>query len=140
METKSCEDLFYFVEDDYIHKKESIREMVFTYERMASQLKKEIIMCPADYPYLYAKSEITQNFLGQNYHWRKVNESLCTFLTSRIIIERYWEKYESMCKKEHAPFEKPLHDIYDKNYVFRLFPHWLYIYKYKFNFWLISKY
>ena len=114
LETKSCEDLVYFVEDDYIHKKESIREMVFTYERMASQLKKEIIMCPADYPYLYAKSEITQNFLGQNYHWRKVNESLCTFLTSRIIIERYWEKYESMCKKEHAPFEKPLHDIYDK--------------------------
>ena len=57
---------------------------------------------------------MTQNFLGENYHWRRVNESLCTFLTSKIIIEKYWEKYESMCKKEHAPFEKPLHDIYEK--------------------------
>ena len=52
--------------------------------------------------------------MGQNYHWRKVNESLCTFLTSKKIIEKYWEKYVSMCKKEHAPFEKPLHDIYEK--------------------------
>ena len=114
LEAKSCEDLIYFVEDDYIHKRESLREMVFSYERIASQLNKEIIMCPADYPYLYAKSEMTQNFLGENYHWRRVNESLCTFLTSKIIIEKYWEKYESMCKKEHAPFEKPLHDIYEK--------------------------
>ena len=114
LEAKKCNDLVYFVEDDYIHKKESLKEMVFTYERISSQLEKEIIICPADYPYLYAKSEITQNFLGQNYHWRKVNETLCTFLTSKKIIEKYWGKYLSMCEKEHAPFEKPMHDIYEK--------------------------
>ena len=113
LESKKCADLIYFVEDDYLHKKESLKEMIFTYERIASQIKNEIILCPADYPYLYAKSEITQNFLGQNYHWRKVNESLCTFLTSKKIIEKYWGKYVSMCEKEHAPFEKPLHEIYE---------------------------
>ena len=107
-------DLIYFVEDDYLHKKESLKEMIFTYERISSQLNKDIIICPADYPYLYAKSDITQNFLGQNYHWRKVNETLCTFLTSRKMVEKYWDKYLSMCKKEHAPFEKPLHEIYEK--------------------------
>ena len=114
LEAKKCEDLIYFVEDDYLHKKESLKEMIFTYERLASQINNEIILCPADYPYLYAKSEITQNFLGQNYHWRKVNETLCTFLTSKKMIEKYWDKYVSMCEKEHAPFEKPLHDIYEK--------------------------
>ena len=114
LESKKCEDLIYFVEDDYIHKKESLKEMVFAYERLASQTNNEIILCPADYPYLYAKSEMTQNFLGQNYHWRKVNETLCTFLTSKKIIEKHWNKYVSMCEKEHAPFEKPLHDIYEK--------------------------
>ena len=114
LEAKECEDLIYFVEDDYIHKKESLKEMIFTYERLASQINNEIILCPADYPYLYAKSEMTQNFLGQNYHWRKVNETLCTFLTSKKMIEKYWNKYVSMCEKEHAPFEKPLHDIYEK--------------------------
>ena len=114
LEAKKCEDLIYFVEDDYLHKKESLKEMIFTYERLASQINNEIIICPTDYPYLYAKSEITQNFLGQNYHWRKVNETLCTFLTSKKMIEKYWDKYVSMCEKEHAPFEKPLHDIYEK--------------------------
>ena len=114
LEAKKCEDLIYFVEDDYIHQKNSINEMVFTYERIASQLKKEIILCPSDYPYLYAKAEITQNFLGHRYHWRRINETLCTFLTSRIIIEKYWNKYVSMCEEEHAPFEKPMHDIYEK--------------------------
>ena len=114
LEAKKSEDLIYFVEDDYLHKKEAISEMIFTYERLSSQLNKEIILLPADYPYLYAKADLTQNFLGQNYHWRKVNESLCTFLTSKKIVEKYWEKYLSMCKKEHAPFEKPLHEIYNK--------------------------
>ena len=114
LEAKKCKDLVYFVEDDYIHKKESLKEMIFTYERLASQINNDIILCPTDYPYLYAKSEMTQNFLGQNYHWRKVNETLCTFLTSKKMVEKYWDKYVSMCKKEHAPFEKPLHDIYEE--------------------------
>ena len=114
LESKNCEDLIYFVEDDYLHRKNSLKEMIFTYERITSQLNKEIIICPTDYPYLYAKSEMTQNFLGHKYHWRRINETLCTFLTSKNIIEKYWEKYIEMCKKEHAPFEKPLHDIYKK--------------------------
>ena len=114
LESKNCKDLIYFVEDDYLHRKKSLKEMIFTYERITSQLNKEIIICPTDYPYLYAKSEMTQNFLGHKYHWRRVNETLCTFLTSKNIIQKYWDKYIAMCKKEHAPFEKPLHDIYEK--------------------------
>ena len=112
IEASKSDDLIYFVEDDYLHQKNSISEMIFTYERISSQLNKEIIICPTDYPYLYTKANLTQNFLGENSHWRKVDETLCTFLTSRKIIEKHWDKYISMCKKEHAPFEKPLHEIY----------------------------
>ena len=108
------EDLIYFVEDDYLHKRNSIQEMIFTYERISSQINSEIIICPADYPYLYAKTEATLNFLGHKSHWRKVGETLCTFLTSKQIIEKYWDKYVSMCQREHAPFEKPMHEIYEK--------------------------
>ena len=53
-----------------------------------------------------------KNFLGQNYHWRKVNETLCTFLMSKQTIEKHWDKLTSMCKQEHYPFESPLHKIY----------------------------
>ena len=114
LEAKKSEDLIYFVEDDYLHKRNSIKEMIFTYERISSQINSEIIICPADYPYLYAKTEATLNFLGHKSHWRKVGETLCTFLTSKQIIEKYWDKYVSMCQKEHAPFEKPMHEIYER--------------------------
>ena len=109
-----CEDLTYFVEDDYIHEKNSLTEMLFTYEKIASLTKKELIICPTDYPFLYSQSEGTRIFLGDKKHWRQVDQTLCTFLTSKDIIERYWDLITSMCKFEHYPFEKPLHNIYKK--------------------------
>ncbi len=111
---KNCEDLVYFVEDDYIHKLETIEEMIFAYERISSQLNRELILCPSDYPYLYNNIHNTKIFLGNKYHWRSVRESLCTFLTSKKIIHQHWEKFTSACKIEHYPFEKPFHDIYEK--------------------------
>jgi hypothetical protein len=110
------EDLIYFVEDDYLHKKDAITEMIYTYERISSQLNQEIILCPADYPYLYTKIEPSNIFLGANKHWRKIDETLCTFLTSKIILKKYWNNFVSMCQFEHYPFEQPLHEIYKLEY------------------------
>jgi hypothetical protein len=109
-------DLIYFVEDDYLHKQDTINEMIFTYERISSQINRELILCPADYPYLYTKIDPTNIFLGANKHWRKIDETLCTFLTSKVLLEKYWEKFISMCQFEHYPFEQPLHDIYRTEY------------------------
>ncbi|NCU74455.1 MAG: glycosyltransferase family 2 protein, partial [Candidatus Fonsibacter lacus] len=53
-------DLLYFVEDDYIHEKNSLSEMLFSYEKFASLIKDELILCPTDFPYLYNKFEPTQ--------------------------------------------------------------------------------
>ena len=113
---KQCSDLIYFVEDDYLHKKEALNEMFFAYERISSQLDNELFLCPADYPYLYPKTDLTNIFLGANYHWRKIDETLCTFLTSRTFLNKHWDKLESMCKFEHYPFERPLHEIYKTEY------------------------
>ena len=108
------EDLTYFVEDDYIHEKNSLTEMLFAYEKIASLTNKELIICPTDYPFLYNQSEGTKIFLGDKKHWRQIDQTLCTFLTSKKIIDRYWDQIISMCKFEHYPFEKPLHNIYKK--------------------------
>ena len=51
------EDLIFFIEDDYIHFEPMLEEIIASYERIASQLNREIFMCPADYPYLYTKIE-----------------------------------------------------------------------------------
>ncbi len=114
IESKSAEDLVYFVEDDYLHRRNALNEMVFTYERIASQYKDDLILCPTDYPYLYSKAEKTQIFLGDKYHWRKIGETLCTFLTSKKLVDRNWDILKSMCELEHYPFEQPLHKIYEK--------------------------
>ena len=107
-------DLIYFVEDDYIHKKESLGEMILTYEKISSQINREFFLCPVDYPYLYKQAEYTNILIGGKYHWRTVNESLLTFMTSRKLIEKYWNELILMCENEHSPFETPLHKIYEK--------------------------
>ena len=112
--SKISKDLIYFVEDDYIHELDSITEMLFTYERIASLTNKELVICPTDYPYLYTQAANTKIYLGEKYHWRKINETLCTFLTSREVVNENWEKFLSMCTFEHYPFESPLHEIYKK--------------------------
>ena len=110
--SRSSEDLIYFVEDDYIHENQCISEMIFTYERIASLTKNEIVMCPTDYPYLYMKADNTKLLLGENFHWRTVDETLCTFLMSKRTVEKHWSKLTGMCEQEHYPFESPLHEIY----------------------------
>jgi len=113
---EKCKDLIYFVEDDYLHHIDCISEMIATYERVSSQLGKELFLCPADYPYLYTKIEPTNIFIGTAKHWRTVSETLCTFLTSSYNVNKYWDKLISMCTYEHYPFEKPLHEIYETEY------------------------
>ena len=115
LQSRTSNDLIYFVEDDYIHELDSITEMLFTYERIASLTNKELVICPTDYPYLYVQAENTNIYLGEKYHWRKINETLCTFLTSKQIVDKHWEKFLSMCTFEHYPFESPLHEIYKEN-------------------------
>ena len=103
------------MEDDYLHQKHAISEMIFTYERLASQINKDLILCPTDYPYLYAKDEATKIYLGEKYHWRLVSESLVTFMTSKRLIEKNYNNLEKMGIEWIDPWEKPLHDIYNSN-------------------------
>ena len=111
---ESSADLFYFVEDDYIHKKDCLSEMIFTYEKLASTFNKELFLCPVDYPYLYKEAESTNIFIGHKYHWRRVRETLLTFMTSKKMIQKHWIKLIKMSETEHSPFETPLHEIYDE--------------------------
>ena len=107
-------DLIYFVEDDYLHQHDAIEEMIFSYEKFSTIYKKDIIMCPADYPFLYNKLDQTNILTGHKKHWRKVNESLCTYLISRNILKNNWKIYEKMFLNNFDPYEKPLHTLYKK--------------------------
>ncbi|MBC8295392.1 MAG: glycosyltransferase family 2 protein, partial [Pelagibacterales bacterium] len=45
---EQSDDLVFFVEDDYLHFEPMMEEMIASYERISSQLKKELFICPAD--------------------------------------------------------------------------------------------
>ena len=107
-------DLFYFLEDDYIHTNDAITEILFTYEKISSQLKKDIFICPADYPYLYSNIDNSNIFLGNSKHWRTVKETLITFLTSKSMIKKYLGELKLMGQIRHHPMELKLHEIYEK--------------------------
>ena len=108
------EDLIFFVEDDYLHFEPMLEEMVASYERIASQLKKDIFMCPSDYPYLYMNNEKTNILIGNKRHWRTINTTLCTFMTSKNLLNKYWENFKKTCSDRNDPFEKYINEIYEK--------------------------
>ena len=107
------DDLIFFIEDDYIHSETMLDEMISSYERLASQVKKDIIMCPADYPYLYMNDEKTNILIGSNRHWRTINKTLCTFMLSKNLLSKYWENFYKTCLDRHDPFEKYINEIYE---------------------------
>ena len=106
------EDLVFFVEDDYLHFETMLEEMVSSFQRISSQLGKDIFMCPSDYPYLYMGNKKTNILIGNKRHWRTIDKTLCTFLTSKTLINKYWDNFKKTCEKRHDPFEKYLNEIY----------------------------
>ena len=110
----SGEDLILFVEDDYIHFENMITDVVKTYERISSQLGNDIFICPSDYPFLYTNNEKANIFIGNERHWRTINKSLCTFFTSKDLLNKYWNNFEKNCLDRHEPFEKYLNEIYER--------------------------
>ena len=108
------EDLVFFVEDDYLHFEPMMEEMVASYERIASQVNKDIFMCPTDYPYLYMNNEKTNILIGNKRHWRTINQTLCTFMTTKSLLDKYWDNFYNTCLDRNDPFEKHLNEIYTK--------------------------
>jgi hypothetical protein len=110
------EDLVFFVEDDYLHFEPMMEEMIASYERIASQLNKDIFVCPTDYPYLYMNNEKTNILIGNKRHWRTISQTLCTFMTTKSLLDKYWDNFYNTCLDRNDPFEKHLNEIYTKEF------------------------
>ena len=108
------DDLIFFVEDDYLHFEPMLEEMVASYERLSSQIGKDLFMCPSDYPYLYMTNEKSNILIGNKRHWRTITKTLCTFMTSKNLLNKYWENFQKTCEDRHDPFEKYINEIYEK--------------------------
>ena len=110
----NSDDLNLFLEDDYLHKESLIEEMIMTYERISSQLNTELLLVPSDYPYLYMKERHTKVLAGSHRHWQTLDKILCSFMTSKKILDIYWENFLLTCQNHNEPIEKYLNEICEK--------------------------
>ena len=107
-------DLVFFLEDDYLHKKTLIEEMILTYERISSQSNRELILVPSDYPFLYMEERSTNILTGSHRHWQTLDKMLCTFMISKKMIDDYWNNFQLTCSNHNNPIEKHLNEICEK--------------------------
>lgn len=112
---KNCEDLVFFLEDDYLFKNNSIEELLSSYSLISTKLKEDIIICPSDYSFFYDGLYKTSLILGAKTKYRFVGETLMTFLISKDLVIKNYSMLEEVAIKNNDPFELPLHNIYKKH-------------------------
>ncbi len=92
----------------------NLASLLQSFEIGKKKINKDIFMCPSDYPYLYMNNEKTNVLIGNKRHWRTVDKTLCTFLTTKNLLDKYWDNFYKNCLDRHDPFEKYLNEIYSK--------------------------
>jgi len=113
-QAEKADDLIFFIEDDYLFEPLCLEEMIISYSRISTLLETDIVLCPSDYPFYYDSTYNTSLFVGKNYRWRNINETLLTFMFSKKILNNYKKEIRLVGEEINEPFEKPLHDLYKK--------------------------
>jgi len=85
-----AKDLWYHVEDDYLHRPEAIHDMIDTVDRFETVTNKMVAVNPHDDVWRYTQ-EVYPSFLlhGPYRHYRTVTHTTYTCLASRAIFDKY---------------------------------------------------
>ncbi len=98
MARRDAKDLIYFLEDDYLHDRQSITESIESYGRLASTMNTDVVLFPADYPDNYRHISPVHILLGSHRHWRRIAATTGTQIVSRTILDRHWRRYETLAR------------------------------------------
>jgi len=102
-------DLVYSVEDDYLHSRNAISEMLLTYEYLKSfyDLKKELCLFPFDNPEDYEYEAITSGRLFRTpiRHWKEGIWTTFTMMTTPKVFQDHWKIFEKLALK-YTPWNK----------------------------------
>ncbi|MDO8493144.1 MAG: glycosyltransferase [bacterium] len=92
----NAKELIYFVEDDYLHAKNAISEMLSAYVDFQKRLAgSEVGFFPVDYPDVYLPDIISpaRLVLGEHRHWRTTNYTTGTILVSKKLLLKCWYNF-----------------------------------------------
>jgi hypothetical protein len=113
---KDKDALFYFCEDDYLHEKNAIIEMVGFYKSIYEQTASHLLIHPQEHELIYSQySYPSYILLGENRRWRTVSNATHTFFTHSNVVKNYWQyfentKYVGIKEKRHLGSEKKTTD------------------------------
>jgi glycosyltransferase involved in cell wall biosynthesis len=97
-----CQDLIYFVEDDYLHAPSALVEMLEAYELFSRNLGRDVIISPCDHVVEYLGDPApTRIVLGSKRHWRVARGTTSTYLLSRGMFDKHYALYA-----KHATYDQ----------------------------------
>ena len=91
-------DLWYHVEDDYLHRPEAIQDMIDSIDKFEKSTNKMVAINPHDDVWRY--NEIYPSFLlhGPYRHYRTVKHTTYTCMASRAIYDKYKNHFQDVVK------------------------------------------
>jgi galactosyl transferase GMA12/MNN10 family len=116
---KYAKDLWYHVEDDYLHYPEAIHDMIDTVDDFESRTGKYVAINPHDDVWRY-KYEIYPSFIlhGPYRHYRTVKHTTYTCLASKAIYDKYRNHFQDVVtmtvNKESYVENKSINLVWEK--------------------------
>src|SRR3989344_3639015 len=105
---ENAEDFIYLVEDDYLHERDTLLEMMHSWKIFSRNLgRTNVALFPVDYSDFYLPDAMapTRVVLGSNRHWRISYTTTCTFFVPKSLLEEEWQwfiknPHDNMNEKE----------------------------------------
>jgi len=104
---KNCNDLIYFLEDDYLHELAAIKEMLdFYYEAKIKLVDKEVAVFPMDCNDRYKPQYLRPSFIvpGNSRYWRTIDSTTGTNLVSRTLFDKWFECFNKFADYGVDPY------------------------------------
>jgi glycosyltransferase involved in cell wall biosynthesis len=97
MVEQRCRDLWYHIEDDYLHVPEAIQDMIATVDQFERNTGKMVAINPHDDVWRYTRQVYPGILLlGPYRHYRSVKHTTYTCLASRKIFDQYREHFQAV--------------------------------------------
>jgi hypothetical protein len=94
--SKEGEGLYYFCEDDYLHTKTAVLEMVSFYKKIHAQTGSHMLLYPQEHEIIFGQFNYPSYILySDTRRWRTISHATHTFFTHSDVVGEYWEYFEN---------------------------------------------
>lgn len=101
----NCPNLIYFVEDDYLHERSAINEMLGFYYKALYNLNKEVALFPMDCNDRYKESSLYPSFIvnGEKRYWRTIKHTTGTNFISINLLVKFFSVFKKFANYDIDP-------------------------------------